>query len=144
MIGTTLRHYRITDKLGEGGMGVVYRAHDERLDRNVAVKVLHEAVAQDVDRLARFEREAKAVAKLDHPNILAIHDFGIDQGVTYAVTELLDGKSLRQSIPASGIALAESVETVRPSPTASAPLTAKASSIAISNRRTSLSPPTGG
>ena len=110
MIGTTLRHYRITDKLGEGGMGVVYRAHDERLDRNVAVKVLHEAVAQDVDRLARFEREAKAVAKLDHPNILAIHDFGTDQGVTYAVTELLDGQNLRQSIPASGMPWQKVVE----------------------------------
>ena len=103
MIGTTLGHYRITDKLGEGGMGVVYLAHDERLDRDVAVKVLHEAVAQNPDRLARFEREAKAVAKLDHPNILAIHDFGADQGVTYAVTELLDGQGLRQSIPASGM-----------------------------------------
>jgi serine/threonine protein kinase len=68
-------------------MGEVYRAHDERLDRDVAVKVIHEAVAQNADRLARFEREAKAVARLDHPNILAIHDFGTDQGVTYAVTE---------------------------------------------------------
>ncbi len=77
MIGTTLGHYRVVEKIGAGGMGVVYRAHDERLDRDVAIKVLHEAVAQDADRLARFEREAKAVAKLDHPNILAIHDFGL-------------------------------------------------------------------
>jgi serine/threonine protein kinase len=84
-------------------MGVVYRAHDESLDRDVAVKVLHEAVAQDAGRLARFEREAKAVAKLDHPNILAIHGFGTDQGVTYAVTELLDGQDLRPSIPPSGM-----------------------------------------
>ena len=87
LIGRTLGHYRIVEKIGEGGMGEVYRAHDERLDRDVAIKVLHKAVAQDADRLARFEREAKAVAKLDHPNILAIHDFGTDQGVTYAVTE---------------------------------------------------------
>ena len=78
MIGTTLGHYRIVEQIGAGGMGVVYRAHDERLDRDVAIKVLHEAMAQDADRLARFEREAKAVAKLDHPNILAIHDFGTD------------------------------------------------------------------
>ena len=70
LIGRTLGHYRIIDKIGEGGMGEVYRAHDERLDRDVAVKVIHEAVAQNADRLARFEREAKAVAKLDHPNIL--------------------------------------------------------------------------
>jgi serine/threonine protein kinase len=79
--------YRIVEKIGEGGMGEVYRAHDERLDRDVAIKVLPEEVANKPDRLARFEREAKAVAKLDHPNILAIHDFGADQGVTYAVTE---------------------------------------------------------
>ena len=76
LIGRTLGHYRIVEKIGAGGMGVVYRAHDERLDRDVAIKVLPEEVASDPDRLARFEREAKAVAKLDHPNILAIHDFG--------------------------------------------------------------------
>ena len=110
MIGTTLSHYRIVEKIGEGGMGVVYRAHDETLDRDVAIKVLHEAVAQNADRLARFEREAKAVARLDHPNILAIHDFGTDQGVTYAVTELLDGQNLRQSIPASGMPWQKVVE----------------------------------
>ena len=110
MIGETLGHYRIVEKIGEGGMGEVYRAHDERLDRDVAIKVIHEAVAQDADRLARFEREAKAVAKLDHPNILAIHDFGTDQGVTYAVTELLDGQTLRQGVPASGMPWQKVVE----------------------------------
>ena len=103
LIGRTLGHYRIVEKIGEGGMGVVYRAHDERLDRDVAIKVLHEVVAQDADRLARFEREAKAVAKLAHPNILEIWDFGREDGVTYAVTELLDGQNLRQCIPASGM-----------------------------------------
>ena len=110
LIGTTLGHYRIVEKIGEGGMGVVYRAHDERLDRDVAIKVIHEEVARNPDRLARFEREAKAVAKLDHPNILAIHDFGTDQGVTFAVTELLDGQNLRQSIPASGMPWQKVVE----------------------------------
>jgi len=110
MIGQTLGHYRIVEKIGEGGMGVVYLAHDERLDRDVAIKVLHEAVAQDADRLVRFEREAKAVAKLDHPSILAIHDFGTDEGVTYAVTELLEGKNLRQAIPASGLPWQKVVE----------------------------------
>ena len=110
LIGRTLGHYRIVDKIGEGGMGVVYRAHDERLDRDVAIKVLHSSVAQDAGRLARFEREAKAVAKLDHPNILAIHDFGTEEDVTYAVTELLDGQNLRESIPASGMSWQKTVE----------------------------------
>ena len=95
LIGRTLGHYRIVEKIGEGGMGEVYRAHDERLDRDVAVKVLPELVAQDADRLARFEREAKAVAHLDHPNILAIHDFRTEDGVAYAVMELLEGEALR-------------------------------------------------
>jgi len=103
LIGRTLGHYRIVEKIGEGGMGEVYRAHDERLDRDVAIKVLPEVVAQDADRLARFEREARAVAKLTHPNILEVWDFGREDGVTYAVTELLDGQNLRQCIPASGM-----------------------------------------
>jgi serine/threonine protein kinase/tetratricopeptide (TPR) repeat protein len=110
MIGTTLGHYRITAKIGEGGMGEVYRAHDERLDRDVAVKVLHQDVARNPDRLARFEREAKAVAKLAHPNILEIWDFGTDEAVTFAVTELLDGQNLRQAIPASGMPWQKVVE----------------------------------
>ncbi len=94
-------------------MGEVYRAHDERLDRDVAIKVLHEAVAQDRDRLARFEREAKAVAKLDHPNILAIHDFGTDKGITYAVMELLKGVSLREVISRVGLTTAKAVAYAR-------------------------------
>jgi len=110
LIGRTLGHYRIVEKIGEGGMGEVYRAHDERLDRDVAIKVLHQDVAQDADRLARFEREAKAVAKLAHPNILENGDFGFEGGVTYAVTELLDGQNLRQSIPNAGMPWQKVVE----------------------------------
>ena len=91
-------------------MGEVYRAHDERLDRDVAIKVLHEAVAQDADRLARFEREAKAVAKLDHPNILAIHQLGTHDGSPFIVTELLDGESLRKRIPPGGMDWQEAAE----------------------------------
>ena len=113
MIGTTLSHYRIVEQIGAGGMGVVYRAHDERLDRDVAIKVLHESVAQDVDRLARFEREARAVAKLDHPNILAIHDFGTEESVAYAVTELLEGESLREVIAGGGLTTSKAVEYAR-------------------------------
>ncbi len=111
LIGTTLGHYRIVEKIGEGGKGEVYRAHDERLDRDVAVKVLHEAVAQDADRLARFEREEKAVAKLAHPNILDIHDFGTDQGVTYAVTELLKGDTLRERLEVGALGWRKAADT---------------------------------
>ena len=113
MIGTTLGHYRIVEQIGAGGMGVVYRAHDERLDRDVAIKVLPEEVAQDSDRVGRFEREARAVAKLDHPNILAIHDFGTDEGVTYAAMELLEGESLREVISEGGVTTGKAVEHAR-------------------------------
>ena len=76
MRGRVLGHYRLLDLVGAGGMGEVYRARDERLDRDVAVKVLPETVASNPERLARFEREAKALARIEHPNILSIHDFG--------------------------------------------------------------------
>ena len=79
-------------------MGEVYRARDARLDRQVAIKVLPAAFAQDAERLARFEREAKAVAALSHPNILAIFDFGVHDGLAYAVMELLDGETLRERL----------------------------------------------
>ena len=102
MIGATLGPYRILDKLGEGGMGEVYRARDSRLDREVAIKVLPTSVAADPDRRARFEREAKAVAALSHPNILAIHDVGVQGETTYAVTELLDGETLRERLNQHG------------------------------------------
>jgi serine/threonine protein kinase/tetratricopeptide (TPR) repeat protein len=111
--GRTLGHYRIVEKIGAGGMGVVYRARDERLDRDVAIKVLHEAVAQEPDRLARFEREAKVVAKLAHPNILEIWDFGSEEGIVYAVTELLEGESLRTVIASGGLSTAKALEYAR-------------------------------
>ncbi len=94
--GTRLGPYEILAPLGAGGMGEVYRARDTRLERSVAVKVLPEDVAASPNALARFEREAKAVAALSHPNILAIHDFGIADGVQYAVMELLEGQTLRE------------------------------------------------
>ncbi len=93
--GTRLGPYEVIAPLGSGGMGEVYRARDTKLDRDVAIKVLPASVANDADALARFEREAKAVAALSHPNILAIFDFGRHDGVAYAVTELLEGDSLR-------------------------------------------------
>ena len=109
-IGRTLGRYSIVEQIGAGGMGVVYRAHDERLDRDVAIKVLPEQFAQEPDHLARFEREAKAVARLDHPNILSIHDIGTDHGVTYAVMELLEGTSLRQVMSGDGVTIGKALE----------------------------------
>jgi len=97
MIGITLGHYRITDKLGEGGMGVVYRAHDERLDREVAVKVLPEAVAEDESRLARFEREARLLASLNHPNIATLHGLEEHEGQRFLIMELVEGESLAEA-----------------------------------------------
>jgi TolB-like protein/tetratricopeptide (TPR) repeat protein len=96
--GTRLGPYEIVAPLGAGGMGEVYRARDERLGREVAIKVLPARLASDPDALARFEREARAVAALSHPNILAIHDFGTQDGVAYAVAELLDGQTLRDKL----------------------------------------------
>ncbi|MEX1245364.1 MAG: protein kinase [Thermoanaerobaculia bacterium] len=92
--GSRLGPYEILAPLGAGGMGEVYRAHHPRLGREVAIKVLPERVAADPEALARFEREAKAIAALSHPNILAIFDFGSEGGVSYAVTELLEGETL--------------------------------------------------
>ncbi|PWB74571.1 MAG: hypothetical protein C3F15_07730 [Holophagae bacterium] len=110
LIGRTLGHYRLLGKLGAGGMGEVYRAHDERLDRDVAVKVLPEELAQDPERLARFEREARATAALDHPNILAVHELGVHEGRSFIVTELLEGRSFRETIAAGGLAKRQVVE----------------------------------
>jgi len=84
-------------------MGDVYRARDPKLQRDVAIKVLPEAFAADPDRVARFEREAHAVAALSHPGILSIHDFGHVDRLTYAVMELLEGETLRQRLEASPI-----------------------------------------
>jgi serine/threonine-protein kinase len=98
LIGRTLGHYRVVDKIGEGGMGVVYRARDDRLDRDVAIKVLPAEFAADPERLKRFEREARATAALSHANILAVHDVGTHGGVPYLVEELLEGESLRERL----------------------------------------------
>jgi serine/threonine protein kinase/tetratricopeptide (TPR) repeat protein len=108
--GTELGPYRIRGPLGSGGMGEVYRARDTRLDRDVAIKVLPEAVAADPRALARFEREAKAVAALSHPNILAIHDIGEERGIRFAVTELLDGETLRERLARERLSWRKSVE----------------------------------
>src|SRR3990172_5341687 len=108
--GVRLGHYEIVAPLGAGGMGEVYRARDKSLDREVAVKVLPGRVAASPAALARFEREAKAVAALSHPNILAIHEFGRQDGTAYAVTELLEGETLRQRLAGGAIPQRKAVE----------------------------------
>jgi len=99
--GTRLGPYEIVALLGAGGMGEVYRARDTRLGRDVAIKVLPAEFASDPDRLRRFEQEARAIAALNHPNILAIHDIGTHEGAPYIVTELLEGESLREKLTGS-------------------------------------------
>src|SRR6476659_4106790 len=96
--GTRLGPYEIVAKIGEGGMGEVYRARDPRLGRNVAIKILPAAFSTDSDRLWRFEREARAVASLNHPNICTIHDIGEHEGHRYLVMELLEGETLASRI----------------------------------------------
>ncbi|HKY31761.1 MAG TPA: protein kinase [Candidatus Polarisedimenticolia bacterium] len=96
--GTTLSHYRILGKLGEGGMGVVYRALDTRLEREVALKVLRQDLAGDPERFARFQREARALAVLNHPHVGGIHQIDETGGVAFIVMELIEGQTLRQRI----------------------------------------------
>jgi eukaryotic-like serine/threonine-protein kinase len=101
--GTQLGPYKLLSQLGAGGMGEVYRARDVRLGREVAIKVLTERFAKNEEALGRFEREARALAVLSHPHILTIHDFGIEQGISYVVMELLEGETLRDRIARSAL-----------------------------------------
>src|SRR5512139_1273204 len=110
MIGKTLAHYEITSQLGKGGMGEVYQAKDQKLGRDVAIKVLPDEFARDTDRVARFQREAKLLASLNHPNIAAIYGLESSEGINFLVLELVEGDTLADRIKAGPIPVEESLK----------------------------------
>ena len=110
MIGKTLGHYQITEKLGEGGMGVVYKARDTHLDRTVAIKVLPPEKVSDPERKRRFVQEAKSASALNHPNIVHVYDIDQSDGTDYIAMEYVDGKTLDQLIPRKGMRLSEALK----------------------------------
>src|SRR5512147_1824305 len=110
MIGKTLGHYQITSQLGKGGMGEVFQAKDQKLGRDVAIKVLPEEFAKDSDRVARFQREAKLLASLNHPNIAAIHGLEESAGTNFLVLELVEGETLADQIKRGPIPIEEALK----------------------------------
>jgi serine/threonine protein kinase/tetratricopeptide (TPR) repeat protein len=110
--GSRIGHFTVLARLGAGGMGEVWRAHDERLGRDIAIKVLPAELAGDPERLRRFEQEARATAALNHPNILAIYDIGSHEGRPFIVEELLEGRSLRETLANGAMPVGEAVRVV--------------------------------
>ena len=107
--GTKLAHYEVVAPIGAGGMGEVYRARDTRLDRDVAIKVLPDEFSRDKDRLARFEREAKLLAQLNHPNIATLHGLEQARGQQFIVMELIEGQTLAERIASGPIPVDEAI-----------------------------------
>jgi serine/threonine protein kinase len=110
MIGRTLAHYEITSQIGKGGMGEVYQAKDMKLGRDVAIKVLPEEFARDHDRVARFQREAKLLASLNHPNIAAIYGLEESDDIHFLVMELIKGDTLADQLKRGPIPVEESLK----------------------------------
>ena len=108
--GTRLGPYEVIAAIGAGGMGLVYRARDKRLGRDVAVKVIAPSLSTDVDRVRRFEQEARAVAALNHPNILSVYDIGVENGTPYVVSELLEGETLRDRLKHGALPVRKALE----------------------------------
>src|SRR5512136_3342903 len=98
LVGKTFGKYRLVEQLGRGGMAEVYKAYQPGLDRYVAIKLMHAFLAEDKDFLARFQREAKLVAGLRHPNIVQVHDFDVEGGLSYMVMEYIDGETLKSRL----------------------------------------------
>src|SRR4030088_817066 len=110
MIGQVVGHYRVLERIGAGGMGEVFRARDERLARDVALKLIQPTSTGKRDHLRRFEQEARAAAALSHPNIVAIYDVGFEQGYPFIVSELLEGSTLRRRLSEGPLPLSETAD----------------------------------
>ena len=113
LLDSTIAHYKVTAKLGQGGMGEVYRATDTRLDRDVAIKVLPESFAQDKERLARFEREAKVLASLDHPNIGSIYGIEDADGKRCLILQLIEGETLTERLRTGAMPIDEALDVCK-------------------------------
>ena len=144
LVGENLSHYQAISLLGQGGMGVVYKARDTHLDRFVAIKVLPPELVTDPDRKRRFVQEAKAASALNHPNIITIHDIASDSGIDFIVMAYVQGKALDQLIPRRGLRLKEVSTMVSRSPMRWQRRMRLGSSIGTSSPETSWSATEGG